>query len=58
MADGVEEVGLAEADPPVEEEGVVGRRGMLGDGLAGRLGKLVGGADHEGLERVAAVPDR
>ena len=53
MADRVEEVGLAQADASVEEDGVIDRPWRLGDGLAGRPSELVGGADHERLERVA-----
>jgi len=53
VAHRVKQVGLPETDPPVEEEGAIGRPGQLRDRLAGRLGKLVGAADHEGLERVA-----
>src|SRR3990172_2601096 len=41
MADGVEEVGLAQADPAVDEERVVRLAGQFGPGLAGRLGELV-----------------
>jgi hypothetical protein len=53
VADRVEQVGLAQADTAVDEERVVGLRGQLGDGLAGRLGELIGVADHEGIEGVA-----
>ena len=53
VADGVEEVGLAQTDASVEEDGVIGGPWRLGNGLAGRLRELVGGADHEGLEGVA-----
>ncbi len=53
VADRVEELGLPEADPSVEEERAVGRARQLRHRLAGGLGKLVGAADHERLERVA-----
>jgi hypothetical protein len=53
VADRVKEVGFAQADTPVDEERVIGLRGELGDGLARRLGELIGVADHEGIEGVA-----
>ena len=53
VADRVEQVGLAETDPAVDEERVVGLRRQLGHRLAGGLGELVGVADDEGVEGVA-----
>lgn len=53
VADGVHEVGFAEADGAVDEEGVVGAGGGFGDGLGGGVGKLVVDADDEALEDVA-----
>ena len=50
VPDGVQEVGLAEPHPAVDEEGVVGARRRLGHGEGGRLGEAVGGPGHEGLE--------
>ena len=61
MADGVQQVGLAEPDAAVEEERVVAVRGALGDGPRGGVRELVGAADDEGVEgvlRVEAVADR
>jgi hypothetical protein len=55
VADGVQEMGLAEADSAVEEEGVVAVRGPLGDGAGGGVGELVGGAADEVGESVAGV---
>ena len=55
VADGVHQVGLAEADPAVQEERVVGVAGPLGDRQAGRVGEPVGRADDEVRERVARV---
>jgi len=55
VADGVEQMRLAEPHAAVDEEGIVGAGGQLGDGQAGSLGELVGGADDEGVEGVAAV---
>ena len=52
VADRMEQMCLAEAHAPVDEEGVVGLGGELGHGLARGLGELVGRADHEGVERV------
>ena len=55
MADGLEQVGLAEAGVAVDEQRVVlaGRR--LGDGQGGGVGEPVGRADHEGVEGVPRV---
>ena len=55
VAHGVEQVGLAEPHPAVDEERVVGLGGQLGDGLAGRLGELVRRADDERVEGVLRV---
>ena len=55
VADGVEEMGLAEADPAVDEERVVGARGQLRHRLARGLRELVRGADDEGVECIARV---
>jgi hypothetical protein len=55
VADGMEQMGLAETDAAVDEEGVVGGGRELGHGETGRLGELVGGADDEGLERVTPI---
>ena len=55
VADRVQEMRLAQADPAVDEEGVVGLRGQLGYCLTGGLGKLVRGPDDEGVEGVARI---
>ena len=55
VADGVHEVGLAEADAAVEEERVVGLRWALGDRLRGGACELVAGAEDEAVEVVARV---
>ena len=55
VADGVQQVGLAETDPAVEEERVVAVRRALGHRLGGGVGELVGGADDEGAEDVAGI---
>ena len=55
VADGVEEMGLAEADPAVDEERVVGARWQLRHRLARGLRELVRGADDEGVEGIARV---
>ena len=55
VADGVHQVGLAEADPAVQEERVVGVAGALGDRQARGVGEAVGRADDEVRERVARV---
>ena len=55
VADGVHQVGLAEADAAVQEERVVGVAGALRDRQARRVGEAVGRADDEVRERVARV---
>jgi hypothetical protein len=55
VPDRVHEMGLAEADPAVEEEGVVGLRGDLGDRAGGRVGELVRRAHHEAVEGVLGI---
>ena len=51
VADGVHQVGLAEADAAVQEERVVGVAGALRDGQARGVGEPVGRADDE-VEKV------
>ena len=58
VADRVHQVGLAEADPAVQEERVVGVPGSLGDRQAGRVSQPVGRADDEVGEGVARVEAR
>ena len=55
VADGVHQVGLAEADAAVQEERVVGVAGALGDRQARGVGEAVGRPDDEVGERVARV---
>ena len=55
VADRVHQVRLAEADPAVQEERVVGVARALGDGQGGGVGQAVGRADDEVGERVARV---
>ena len=54
-ADGVHQMGLAEPDPAIEEERVVGRRRRLGDPPRRRVGELVGLADDEIAEHEARI---
>ena len=58
VADGVEEVGLAQPGGAVDEERVVRPRRRLRHPLRGRQGELVGLALDEGLEGVAGVEAR
>jgi hypothetical protein len=58
VADGVQEVGLAETGVAVDEERVVGLRGSLGDGDGGRVRESVGLTDDEVVERVLGVEAR
>ena len=50
VGDGVDQVGLAKAGVPVNEEGVVILGGMLRHRHGGGVGQLVGGAHHKGLK--------
>ena len=52
LADRLEQVGLAEAGPAVDEERVVRLRGSFRDGQRRRVREAVRGADDEGVERV------
>src|SRR5690606_18956669 len=47
VADGIEEVGLAQAGRAVDEERVVADAGSLGDRHGGGVGEAVRGADDE-----------
>ena len=58
VADGVEQVGLAEPGVAVDEERVVRLRRRLGDGDRGGMGEAVGLADDEVVERVLRVQAR
>jgi len=53
VPDRVQQMGLAETDPAVDEERVVGLRRQLRHRLAGGLGELVGVADDEGFKGIA-----
>ena len=55
VADGLQEVGLAEAGVAVDEQRVVLAGGRLGDGERGGVGEPVGRPDDEGLEGVPGV---
>ena len=55
VADGVHQVGLAEAHAAVQEERVVGVARALRHGQAGRVGEAVGRPDDEVAEGVARV---
>ena len=50
VGDGVDQVGLAKAGVPVDQQGVVVLGRMLRNRHRRRVGQLVGGAHHEGLE--------
>ena len=55
MADGLEEVGLAETDPAVDEERVVGAGRGFGHGQGSGVGEFTVGSDHERIEHVVRV---
>jgi hypothetical protein len=58
VADGVQEVRLAEPGPAVDEERVVGLAGQLRDGERGGVGETVAAADDELLEGVLRIQAR
>ena len=58
MADGVQQVRLAEAGLAVDEERVVRLRRRLGDGERRGVREAVRGADDEGVEGVPGVQAR
>ena len=55
LADGLQQVRLAQADAAVDEERVVRLAGLLGDGDAGGVRQAVAGAGDEVLEDVIGV---
>ena len=55
VADGVQQVGLAQPGVAVDEQRVVGLARRLGHRDGRRVGEAVGGADDEGLEGVLRV---
>ena len=55
VADGLQQVGLAEAGVAVDEQRVVGETGSFGDRQRGGMGEPVGRADDERVERVLGV---
>ena len=58
VADGVDQVGLAQAHAAVQEQRVVGRAGVLGHLQRGGAGQLVGLAGHEVFEGQIGVQAR
>jgi hypothetical protein len=57
-ADGVEEMGLSEADAAIDEERVVAACGFGGDGDTSGVRELIGGADDKALEGIALIKTR
>src|SRR5271157_1771876 len=55
IANGMQQVGLAQADAPVQEERVVGAGGILGDRPCSGRRQAVVRADHEVLKGIAGV---
>jgi len=51
-------MGLAEADTPIDEEGVVGPRRRLSDGARGGVSELVACPYHETLELIFQIEGR
>ena len=58
VADRVHQVGLAQPDPAIQEQRVIGMTRTLRHGQAGRVGQSVGRADDEVRERVARIEVR
>ncbi len=58
MRDGMHQVGLAQADPAVQEQGVEGDRPALGHPAGGGMGQFVGLADHKTVEGKARIQRR
>ena len=59
VADGMQEMGLAQADAAVDEQRVIGVSRRLADAQGGGVGEPVGGPDDEALEGEPRVqPDR
>ena len=58
MADGLQQVGLAQANASIEEQRVIGAAGPLGHRHGYGVRHAVGGTDHEVLEGVARVHGR
>ena len=52
VGDGVEQVGLAQAGLPVDEQGVITLPRVVGHRPGGGVGELVGGAHHEPLKGI------
>ena len=55
MADGLQEMGLAETDPAVNEEWIVGAGRGFGHGQAGSVGEFTVDSDHEGIKDVMGI---
>jgi hypothetical protein len=55
VVDGVQQVGLAQPHPAVEEEGVIALTGVFGGAQRGGVGQAVAVADDEGVEGVAGL---
>ena len=51
----MQQVGLPQAGAAVDEEGVIGLAGLLGDAPGGGVGQAVSVADDEGVKGVAGV---
>ena len=55
VADGVHQMGFAQAHAPVHEQGVVGPGWAVRHGPGRGIGEIVGGADDEIIEGIAGV---
>ena len=55
IADGIEQVCLAQSDPSVDKERVVRLRGRLGDAEAGSMGELIARADDKPLKGILRI---
>ncbi len=58
LADGVEQMRLAQTNAAVKEKRIIGFAGRLGDGQGGGVGEIVVVADNERFKRVFGIEQR
>ena len=57
LRDGLHQVGFAQPDAAVDEQGLYASAGRLRHGQARGVGKAVAGADDEAVKRIARIED-
>ena len=55
VADGMHEMGFAQANAAIHKEGIVGFAGFIGYGHSCCMGKVVGLAGNEGVEGIFGI---